>query len=157
LNKIKLFTTGTENNKTMWYWDSNPICNVCDKSINDYDAGFIVDWDKLKGRIDNLIHLSCLSKYVKSPHSITQSRWNVLLTDIVPPKSTPVFINNPSFKPTNNNISVFDTEKINSDQTTDNAWRSKSYPSLEGATIGKQNILEEIDMREKEIEKKLLS
>jgi len=149
---IKLFSTGTEKDKNMWYWDNKPICSVCEELINDTQAAFIVDWDKKKGRIDNLIHMNCLKKYCKSPLSVAQYRLSVLLTDVIPPKSTPVFINNPSFSPSKNNISTFEFDKIHSDKTTDNAWRSKKFPSIKGAVIGDQEALKQNLDRDKEIE-----
>lgn len=142
-NNIRLFSTGKEKDKTIWYWKTDPKCCICDSIITDIDAVFIVDWDKKKGRIDNLMHIGCVSKYVKSPLSVTQYRWSVLLTDVIPPKSIPIFIPNPSFSPSKSNVTVFDVDKIKSDRETDNAWRSKRYPSLEGATVGKS--LEEVD------------
>lgn len=149
MNELKLFRTGRDNNICIWYWSNKPICSVCKELIFDFDAAFIVDWDKKKGRIDNLIHVNCMNKFVSSPLSVTQYRWNVLLTDVIPPVSTPIFIPSPSFSPSKGNVSVFETNKINSDKTKDNAWRSKRYPSIEGVVIGNQDVLEEIDMREK--------
>jgi len=151
-NIIRLFRTGEGEYKTIWYYDTNPICDVCKEPILSHEACFIVDWAKKAGRIDNLMHDGCVPKYTKHPLSVAQYRWSVLLTEVIPPKSIPVFIKPPSISPSRGDVTVFDVNKIRSDRTNDNAWRSKSYPSLEGASIGDPLIQDKIREREAEIE-----
>jgi hypothetical protein len=137
-----LFKTGTPQNATLWYVHDNPICDVCKGFFNgEFNAAFIVDWTK-EGVNSHLIHMGCVSKWKKHPLSVTQDRLKILLSEKIPPKCTPVIMTSPAFTPSRSNVTVFEPDKLHSDRETDNAWRSKRYPSLESATIGKP-LLEE--------------
>lgn len=131
-----LFRTGERDNKTIWCYTKEPICDVCKQEIIDFSAGFIVQWIKKEGRKDSLIHDTCMKRFVKHPLCVIQYRWSVLITDTPPPKAVPLFIQEPSLTNSKNDLSVYDFDKLPSDRTKDNAWRSKKYPSIEGATIG---------------------
>lgn len=145
-----LFKTGTINDITLWYTHKNPICDVCKGFFNnDFNAGFIVDWTK-EGVNHHLLHLDCIGKWVKHPLSVTQYRMKVLISDVIPPKATPVIIQAPSFSPSRSNVTVFEPDKLCSDKTKDDAWRSKRFPSLDGATIGSSDALEKIEARDRE-------
>jgi len=149
---INLFKTGRGENINMWYKDKNPLCAVCKKNIYDPVSVFIVQWIKNKGRKDSLIHINCIKKFVKEPLCVIQYRWSVILTVTIPKNSIPIFIQAPSLSPSKNNISVFDEANIISDTTTDHAWRSKVYPSIEGASIGNKELIEETLHKEKLIQ-----
>jgi len=160
LTDLKLFKTGSGENVSIWYCGLNHFCDVCKANIFDTNAVFIIDWHK-KGKIENLMHSSCVAKYVKHPLSVTQYRFHVLLTEVIPPKSVPLFVQSPSIKDARNGVTVFEPDKIDSSKTTDNAYRSKRYPSLEGATVGAAINSDGEDMGfiglvEKDKEKRLL-
>jgi hypothetical protein len=150
--KLKLFQTGSYNDVTMWYWDEKPVCDVCKREIHDNSGFFIVDWTK-EGRFDSLLHLGCVPRWVKHPLSVTQSRWDVLFTHVIPPRSVPVIIPTPSFSPVRGEVSVFEPSKLPSDKTTDRAWRSKRAEyQLEGATVGDPLIEHKIAEKDRAIE-----
>ena len=160
LTDLKLFKTGSGENVSIWYYGLNPSCDVCKANIFDTNAVFIIDWHK-KGKIENLMHSSCVVKYVKHPLSVTQNRFHVLLTEIIPPGSIPLFVQSPSIKDSRSGVTVFEPDKIDSARTTDNADKSKRYASLEGATVGAPLIddgeeLSLMGLVEAEKEKKLL-
>jgi len=141
---IKLFKTGSPDDVTMWYVEDKPVCGVCGEYIIDHNAAFIVDWTK-KGRKETLIHDRCVNNYDGHPLSVAQFRWTVLLSDIVPPRGVPVLIQPPILGNSKSNLSVFDSESVISDTTTDRAYKSKEFPSLEGAIIGLPCFVEQSD------------
>ena len=69
-----------------------------------------------------------------------------------------MFNSAPILKDSKNNETVFSAVDLDSDKTNDQAWRSKVYPSLEGATVGKsvEQLEEEETKRLIESEKFLL-
>ena len=149
---IKLFKTGTGEKTTVWYISPFPVCDVCKAKIKDFNAIYIIDFSR-KERTENLIHINCRKKYVRPVLSVTQNRFNVIITDTIPRKSVPMIVQNPTFKDFKDGVTVFEHEQIKTPINIDHAWRSKRYPSLEGVRVGDPDALIKIAAKDKETEK----
>ena len=141
--EIRLFRTGSGDKTFLWFFHKNPKCDVCSSFIDDPNALLIIDFHK-KGRVDTLMHYSCTGNYKKHPLSVVQNRFQVFLTEVVPPGGVPVFIQQPVLSPLKGDASVFEPDKLRSDKTLDLAVRSKRFPSLEGAVIGDPLLISKI-------------
>ena len=137
-----LFKTGTNNNISFWILSQEePFkCSVCGELIEGFSCPFIIDWTK-EGVKTNFLHFdlegrNCLNDWVKHPLSVTQNRFLVNFTEVIPPKAIPVIIRPPSFSPVKSDVSVFEPDKLRSGKTTD---RRRHVPLLDGdapVTIG---------------------
>jgi len=124
-----IFKTGREGKYTMWVVNNNPVCGVCHKVIDGFNAGFIVDWNK-EGVNHFLLHPGCVSKWKKHPLNLAQYRLSVLISDNVPKNGIPVIMGEPGLKPVKGDVSVYDIGRLDSDSTTD---RTRHVPLLDGS------------------------
>lgn len=148
----RLFSTGRGGRKTFWYVDENPICGVCGGPITDHTAGVVYDWTRDYECVETLFHTGCASDFKSHPLSVMQYRWPVVLSHVIPPKSAPVLIPRPNTTPVRGDVSVFEPRKVRSRSTSDEAWRSKRFPSVEGAMVGDVDALERAEARDREVE-----
>lgn len=123
-----LFRTGTPSNYTIWLVRNNPFCSICNQSIREVNAALIVDWNK-EGVENFLMHIACVTKWVKHPLNLAQYRLSIIISDVMPSKGIPVIIGAPGLSPRKGDVSVYDIGKIDSDKTTDN---TRYVPLLDG-------------------------
>lgn len=124
------------------------VCNVfnCENCYDEMFFGeiffYTAIWSKKKS-IVKIVCKDCLMKIEKSVGLVFESKFG-FITNTKLEDFTPVLLSPPEFK--EKKISPFDIDNKfwESDNTKDNVWRSKVYPSIEGATIGLS--LEELDL-----------
>lgn len=148
----RLFSTGRSSRKTFWYVAENPVCGICGLPIDDHTAGVVYDWTRSYECVETLFHTGCASSFKSHPLSVMQYRWPVVLSHVIPPKSAPVLIPRPNTTPVRGDVSVFEPRKVRSRSTDDRAWRSKRYPSVEGAVVGDGDALDRAEAQDREIE-----
>ena len=147
--KKNLFIDGANN-----YFLYSKKTITCDKCPNVLDHIFFMVWIWRKKRSDNFtLCKDCLMK-VDNDGLVFEAKYGVVV-DSVEPDFSPVFIEPPTFISGKKSETVFSAVEVHSDKITDKAWRSKEYPSLEGASIGKNvteldNSLSPITMLEEE-------
>jgi len=141
---------------TYFLVDPQAVCEgkKCNYKFFEGDIFFYVDLWRKKTHTSNILCNSCLLD-IEKIGLVYQAKFGRIaakkLKDFVPVILTP-----PEFK--DSKFSPFDIFNIESDKTVDRAFISRSSPSLEGATIGKDlELLEEEEtLRLEKVERKLL-
>jgi len=145
---IRLFI---DSKKNYFLVDKKIVC--CDKCGCELDNIFfmVIDWAKKKSNLFITCN-QCLIK-IEKLGTVFEAKYG-MISKTVEPDFSPVFIHTPSIVDSNNKETVFSACELSSDKTINKAWRSKEYPSLEGATIGKsiEEITQEKDVPLNEVE-----
>jgi len=144
MKKINLFIDKAKN-----YYLVNKEKVFCDECSNQLTniLFMITNW-KQKNSNCIICCNECLIKVEKSG-VIYEAKYG-RITKYFEPDFTPVFIQPPTLLSSKSDVSVFEASFLDSEETNDQAWRSREYPSLEGATIGKP-----VEQLEKEEAKRL--
>jgi len=123
------------------------FCDGCKKLL---DSTFLLLTDLSKTKYVNKIFChNCATNYQRQPSIIYETKIGYIKA--IPSKSdTPVLMIPINLKDSKNNETVFTAVNLDSEKTNDQAWRSRIYPSLEGASIGKP-----VEQLEKEEAKRL--
>jgi hypothetical protein len=103
----------------------------------------VINWNKIKSNC-YIVCNNCLLT-VEKTGVIFEAKFGYV-TKYVESDFLPVFITTPNLTSSKGSESVFEASFLDSEKTIDKAWRSREYPSLEGASIGKS--AEEVDLIE---------
>ena len=132
-NITRLYSTGTDKKRVVYYVSENPVCSVCKGDIAEDNAIYVINWTT-KGHIEDLLHYNCLKNYVKHPHTKCEERRNVILTATRPLRGEIILVIPPSFRPVKGDVSVFDCEKLRSTTTDKTVFANRL--SFAGANVG---------------------
>lgn len=145
----KVFSDGKK-----YFIEKKVICDICQKEINEEALFLVNQWTSKGEHIQTKFHFFCRDKFVKHPICKMQIRSVVRVVEERPVGSWLVIFRPPAIAKGRSDMTTDFVELASrpSEYVEDKTIHSFSGESIEGACIGNQNILEEIDMWNKEIE-----
>lgn len=131
-------------------------CEKCECLLE--NVFFLFSSTSKKSFTHKLVCNSCLVDLQK-PLGIIYEAKNGVISSKMSYDLVPIFLTPIGLKDSKGNETVFSAVNLESDETKDGAWRSKVFPSLEGATIGKSIEVVDDDetLRLEQVEKEILS